>query len=147
MRNPYARVSAVMEFSTPPGSEIRIIREGYWDGCSLKLREIGRENIHDRIQAYAPFCDLHYMLHRLSVGDNSVCCKTAPVYGDFSGMPDNPVDTINMLNNARDRFDSLSLEQRKQYNMDYMAWLADKMKPKNPDVSGETTKEGETTTE
>lgn len=126
MRRPN-RIPNVLDYVTPSGSRIHEIREGRWNGDALVLTVIGTEDIQDRIQAYAPYCDLHYMLHCLGRGDNSVCTKRAPLYGDLSGMPDNPVDTINMINNARDRFDALTLDVRQKYNNDYLKWLTSKM--------------------
>lgn len=132
MRNPNYIIRDVTCYVTPHGSKIHIIREGRWNGDRLELTPIGQENIQDKVQAYAPYCDLHFMLHRLGVGDKSVLCKSAPIYGDFSGMPDNPVDAINLINNARDRFDQLTKDTRQRYNNDYLKWLTEKLATSSP---------------
>lgn len=136
--------SLARRYYCPPGDRIRIIREGRFNGDKLELVPVGQEDIFDKVQQFAPFCDLHYMLHRLKVGDTSVMAKSAPLYGDFSGMPDNPVDMINFVSNARNKFDALDTETRQKYNMDYMRWLSAKMKP---NVPSETLQEGVEKTE
>ena len=35
------------------------------------------------IDSFAPYTDLNYMLHRLSVGDTSVLSGRQAIYGDF----------------------------------------------------------------
>ena len=113
MRNPFSKVSDPGEFVTPPGDPIHHICTGRFDGRTLKVVETGTEDIQQSIQAHAPFTDLRYMLSRLSVGDESVLSIRQPMYGDFSGLFDNPIDAINAVNDARSRFDLLTAEEKK----------------------------------
>lgn len=124
MRNSFSKVSNPGEFSTPPGDNIHHICSGRFDGRTLKVVETGTEDIQQMIQAHAPFTDLRFMLSRLSVGDSSVLSSREPMYGDFSGLFDNPVDAINALNDARSRFDQLSAEDKKACNNDWRVWFA-----------------------
>lgn len=124
MRNPAARVSDPNAFVTAPGSPIHTSYEARFNGQTLVLVETGQENIQDRIEAFAPYTDINYMLHRLSLGDMSVVSQRAAMYGDFSGMPTNPVDAINVVRQAEERFGELSNDDKSQYNNDWRVWLA-----------------------
>ncbi len=124
MRNPFSAVSNPGEFCTPPGDPIHHICTGRFNGKSLTVVETGTEDIQKSIQAHAPFTDLRYMLSRLSVGDDSVISSRQPLFGDFSGLFDNPIDAINAVNDARSRFDLLSPEDKKACNNDWRVWFA-----------------------
>ena len=122
MRNSFSMVSDPGEFCTPPGDPIHHICTGRFNGKTLSVVETGTEDIQQSIQAHAPFTDLRYMLSRLSVGDNSVLSSCQPIYGDFSGLFDNPVDAINAVNDARSRFDLLSAEDKKEDHLQQKAY-------------------------
>ncbi len=124
MRNHFSKVSDPGEFVTPPGDSIHHICTGRFDGRTLKVVETGTEDIQQSIQAHAPFTDLRYMLSRLSVGDDSVLSSRQPIYGDFSGLFDNPIDAINAVHDARSRFDLLTAEEKKACNNDWRVWFA-----------------------
>lgn len=123
MRNPAARVSDPNTFVTDPGSPIHILHEARFNGSTLVMVETGQENIQDLIEAYAPYTDINYMLHRLSLGDTSVVTNRQALYGDFSQMPQNPVDAINLVHRAEDNFSSLPNDEKARYNNDWRVWL------------------------
>lgn len=124
MRNVNSSVGTVGEFVTPPGSRFHVQYEPRFDGKTLSVVPVGKYDIQEQIEAYAPYCDITYMLSRLKVGDYSVLSNRVALYGDFSGMPDNPVDAINLIHSAEGRFATLSVEERQAYNNDYRVWLA-----------------------
>lgn len=124
MRNSFSKVCNPGEFSTPPGDPIHHICTGRFNGRTLSVVETGTEDIQQSIQVHAPFTDLRFMLSRLSVGDESVLSSRQPMYGDFSGLFDNPIDAINAVNDARSRFDLLSSEEKKACNNDWRVWFA-----------------------
>lgn len=138
MRNPFSKVSKPGEFSTPPGDPIHHICTGRFDGRTLKVVETGTEDIQQSIQAHAPFTDLRYMLSRLSVGDDSVLSSRQPLYGDFSGLFDNPIDAINAVNDARSRFDLLPAEDKKACNNDWRVWFASLLSQSASHDTGDT---------
>ena len=123
MRNPAARVSDPNSFVTDPGSPIHVLHEARFNGSTLVMVETGQENIQDTIEAYAPYTDINYMLHRLTLGDTSVLTQRQALYGDFSQMPQNPVDAINLVHSAEDAFSALPNDQKSQYNNDWRVWL------------------------
>lgn len=118
------KMSDSKKFITCPGSKIHLHFEPQFDGKRVVLRESGQSDIQKSIESYGRYTDLHYMLHRLSVGDTSVLSSRSPVYGDFSGLPTNPVDAINVVHSAESAFAALPLEKRAAYNNDFRAWLA-----------------------
>lgn len=116
-----------MKFVTCPGSRIHTHFDSRFDGKRVVLVESGVSDIQEAIEAFGKYTDLHYMLHRLSVGDNSVLSARVPMYGDFSGLPTNPVDAINIVHSAEQAFGQLSMEERASYNNDFRAWLASRL--------------------
>lgn len=116
-----------MKFVTCPGSRFHTHFDSRFDGKRVVLVESGVSDIQDAIEAFGKYTDLHYMLHRLSVGDNSVISARVPMYGDFSGLPTNPVDAINIVHSAEQAFGQLSMEERASYNNDFRAWLASRL--------------------
>lgn len=123
MRNPAARVSDPNVFVTDPGSPIHVLREARFNGSTLVMVETGQENIQDMIEAYAPYTDINYMLHRLSLGDTSVLTQRQALYGDFSQMPQNPVDAINLVHRAEDAFSGMPNDEKSKFNNDWRVWL------------------------
>lgn len=124
MRNPNSCVRPSSRFVSNPGSRIHEILEPRFDGKGISLVKVGQEDIQQSIEAYAPYTDLNYMLSRLSVGDDSVLSRRAPLYGDFSGLPTNPIDAINLVHSAETSFGQLSAEDKALYNNDYRVWLS-----------------------
>lgn len=116
-----------MKFTTCPGSRYHTHFDSRFDGRRVVLVESGVSDIQETIEAFGKYTDLHYMLHRLSVGDNSVLSCRVPMYGDFSGLPTNPVDAINIVHSAEESFGKLSLEERASFNNDFRAWLVSRL--------------------
>lgn len=116
-----------MKFITCPGSRFHTHFESRFDGRRVVLVESGVTDIQDSIEAFGRYTDLHYMLHRLSVGDTSVTSARVPMYGDFSGLPTNPVDAINIVHSAEQAFGQLSMEERSSFNNDFRSWLASRL--------------------
>lgn len=116
-------------FITSPGDRQHIRYEPRFNGSSVVLREVGREDIQERIDAFAPYTDLNYMLSRLKVGDSSVLNTRQAMYGDFTGLPTNGIDAVNLIQSAESRFLELSAEDRQKFNNDFRVWLASMLRP------------------
>lgn len=132
MRNKYAGVSDPHTFLSCPGERIHILYDSRFDGSRVVLEESGSFDLQERINSYAPYTDISYMLNRLKVGDTSVFSSRPPLYGDFSGMPDNPADAINIYHGAEQAFAQLSTEDKLAYNNDFRVWLAHLMAGSTP---------------
>nr|CAI9750850.1 virion structural protein [Microvirus sp.] len=131
MRNPYAspvmRNVTAISHATPPGDPIKEQFESYYDGSSIKLRSVGTIDTQRAIQLEGPYSDLEYMLHKLKLGDTSVLTQKPSFFGDFSQLPKNPVDVINVVTSAKEAFEALPLEKKREFNNDWKAWLAQSM--------------------
>ncbi len=132
MRNKFAGVSDPHSFISCSGDRIHILYDSRFDGSRVLLEESGSFDLQDRINSFAPYTDISYMLNRLKVGDNSVLSSRHPLYGDFSGLPDNPIDAINMYHGAERAFAQLSAEEKLAYNNDFRVWLSDLMAGSTP---------------
>lgn len=135
MRNPNARISVIREYVTPCGSPIHNILEKTFDGERYYLKVVGKENIQEIISSYAPYCDLEYMLHRLSIGDYSPLSRKQPLYGDFSGMPDNMTDAINVARCVESRFVNLDKETKVKYGNDWRKWIISFLGVPSPNIN------------
>lgn len=125
-------------FYTPSGDREHIRYEPRFNGSSVVLSEVGREDIQERIEAFAPYTDLNYMLSRLKVGDSSVLNTRQAMYGDFTGLPTNGIDAVNLMQTAESRFLEMSAEDRQKFNNDFRVWLASLLHPTSPVCNAKT---------
>lgn len=139
MRNKEAKIPNIGSIHTFSGSPVRTILEPRFDGSTTKLVSVGEENIQDRIEAEAPYTDINYMLNRLSLGDLSVMSQKRPMYGDFTGLPSDPIEALNLVHQSETAFSQLSPEEKQKYNNDWRRWFADILSSR--DVPGETISE------
>lgn len=124
MRHPHSRIPQLHK-DTPHGSRHKLVLEPRFNGKKVVLETVGTLDIQEKIESYAPFTDINYMLHRLKVGDFSVLADRQPLYGDFSNMPTNPIDVINLVHSAEASFNELDVDTKKRFNNDWRVWLAD----------------------
>lgn len=127
MRNKFAGVSDPHSFISCSGERIHTLYDSRFDGSRVVLEESGSFDLQERINSFAPYTDISYMLNRLKVGDNSVLSCRPALYGDFAGMPDNPTDAINIYHGAERAFSMLSAEEKLTFNNDFRVWLASLM--------------------
>lgn len=156
MRNPYWSKSVDLTGeATYPGEVFARIFEPYFDGSTTSLREVGKRNVQEEMDAYAPYTDIAYMLNRLKVGDTSVLSSKQAYYGDFSDLSNNPADVINLVRSAEAAFGQLPAAERAAYGNDWRVWFTSQLQassnpvpesgpsdpesPVNKDVSRETT--------
>lgn len=128
MRWPYSgstkKAFAPGSYKTDPGKRIQPIYEPRFDGKITTLQKVGTKDIQEEINSYEPYTDIAYMLQRLSVGDTSVLTKSTPVYGDFTVLPEHPMDIINYVTSAENAFGDLNAQERAQYNNDWRVWVS-----------------------
>lgn len=123
MRNINSRIPVISK-NTPVGKRIKIVLEPRFNGKKVVLESVGTLDIQEKIESFAPFADINYMLHRLKVGDRSVLSSVPPQYGDFSALPTNPVDVINLVHSAESSFAELDSKEKIKFNNDWRVWLA-----------------------
>lgn len=137
MRNKSAKIPNISSIHTYAGSPVHQILEPRFNGSTTRLVVVGEENIQDRIEAEAPLTDINYMLNRLSLGDTSVLSTKRAMYGDFTGLPSDPIEALNLVHESERAFAQLSSEDKLKYNNDWKRWFADILSGK-PSVSSET---------
>ena len=125
MRNKLARIPNIESINTYAGSPIHQILEPRFDGTTTKLVSVGEENIQDFYEAQAPLTDINYMLNRLALGDTSVLSSKRPMYGDFTGLPSDPIEALNLVHESERAFAQLSSDEKQKYNNDWKLWFAD----------------------
>ena len=125
MRNKQARIPNIESINTYAGSPIHQILEPRFDGTTTKLVSVGEENIQDFYEAQAPLTDINYMLNRLAFGDTSVLSSKRPMYGDFTGLPSDPIEALNLVHESERAFAQLSIEDKQKFNNDWKLWFAD----------------------
>ena len=136
MRNKESRIPNISSIHTHAGSPVHKILEPRFDGANTTLVVTGEENIQARMEAEAPSTDINYMLHRLSLGDQSVLSSKRPMYGDFTGLPSDPIEALNLVHQSEYAFAQLSAEDKAKFNNDWRRWFADLLSGRN--VSPET---------
>lgn len=137
MRNKAAKIPNISSIHTYSGSPVHQILEPRFNGSTTRLVVVGEENIQDRIEAEAPLTDINYMLNRLSLGDTSVLSTKRAMYGDFTGLPSDPIEALNLVHESERAFAQLSPDDKLKYNNDWKRWFADILSGK-PSVSRET---------
>lgn len=142
MRNPLFSPPCLnpLAFPSEAGTPLVKLYEPRFDGRTTQLVQVGTKNIQKEMDALAKYCDINYMLSQLSNGDKSCLSSAQPLYGDFSQLPDNPADVLNLVNGAQTAFGQLSASVRASYNNDWRVWFAANLQGSRPvsDTSGNT---------
>lgn len=121
---------------TSPGTRTETLFTPKFNGSEIILVKSGTVDVQDRIDSYAPYCDIRYMLTQLRLGDRSVLSPKQPLYGDFSGMPSHPVDAINFIQDVQSSFDRLPEETKLACNNDWRVYFTQLVLGKSDDSSG-----------
>lgn len=117
------RIPAIRDIVTSSGSRVETLYTPSFNGSEIVLSESGTVDVQDRINSYAPYTDIRYMLNQLKVGDSSVLSSRLPIYGDFSSMPSHPVDALNLITDVERRFASLPDDVKASYNNDWRVYF------------------------
>lgn len=125
MRNKNAKVSDPNNFVTNPGSDIHDLYEGkLLPNGEIRLVPCGKESISEKINSFAQFTDIKYIMNRLNQGDTSVLRDPSKaMYGDFTKVPKSLADALQLMLNAESRFNELPLDIRNKFNNSYLAWM------------------------
>lgn len=117
------RIPNAGDIATSPGSRTETLFTPKFNGSEIVLVKSGTVDVQERIDSYAPYCDIRYMLTQLRLGDRSVLSPKQPLYGDFSGMPSHPVDAINFISDVQSTFDRLPDETKLACNNDWRVYF------------------------
>lgn len=117
------RIPNVGDVVTSPGTRTETLFTPKFNGSEIILVKSGSVDVQSRIESYAPYCDIRYMLTQLRLGDRSVLSQKLPLFGDFSGMPSHPVDAINFISDVQSTFDRLPEETKLACNNDWRVYF------------------------
>lgn len=84
---------------------------------------IGERPIYEIIQASAEGACIANVISRWRAGDTSVLERSEGFYGDFTDFPENLADCHQAVIKAQNIFNSLPLETREKYGMNFNAFL------------------------
>lgn len=134
MRSPHFSPPCLnpLAFPSEVGTPLVKLYEPRFDGRTTLLVQVGTKNIQKEMDALARYCDINYMLTQLSNGDKSCLSSAQPLYGDFSQLPDNPADVLNLVNGAQAAFGQLPASVRASYNNDWRVWFAANLQNSRP---------------
>lgn len=130
------RIPNVGDVVTSPGSRTETLFTPKFNGSEIVLVKSGTVDVQDRIESYAPYCDMRYMLTQLRLGDRSVLTSKQPLFGDFSGMPSHPVDAINFIDDVQSSFERLPEETKLACNNDWRVYFTQLVTGKLNNSSG-----------
>lgn len=123
MRNLKAKVSDPNKFISSSGSDVHVIYEGkLLPTGEIRLVPVGKESVSEKINSYAKFTDISYIMSRLNAGDTSVL-RDGAMYGDFTKTPKSLADALQIMINGEKKFNELPLEVRNKFNNSYLAWM------------------------
>ena len=117
------RVPSIPEIVTCPGDRFQVTFNPSFNGSEIVLNKSGTFDLQERINSFAPYCDIRYMLTQLRLGDRSVVSNRPVVFGDFSSFPDHPVDALNLISDVERSFDSLPEDVKASCNNDWRVYF------------------------
>lgn len=101
----------------------RLYTPKYTEDGTLELVESGLENQYDYIQSYKDSVNIHVLLEQYARGDINALSKIQGTYQDYSDMPRNYAEMLNMVITAESEFDRLPVEVKAQFGQSYERWL------------------------
>lgn len=130
MRNLNARVSDPNEFTTCPGEKMHpIFSAKLMDDGTILLKKTDEEDIQAKIDSYRDQTDMAYVLRQLMLGDTSVLTQKEPMYGDFTQMPKNMMEAMQLMIDGEKAFYELDLETRQRFDNNFRQWIIDAGSP------------------
>lgn len=125
MRNKNAKVSDPNSFVSDPGSSEHIVYSARINENNvIEVIPSGKKDWQAYIESFRESTDMAYILKQLSLGDASVLNQTAAQYGDFTLMPHNMLEAMQMQLDAERHFDALPLDIKAKFNNNYREWCA-----------------------
>lgn len=92
---------------------------------TIKLIESGKDDIKASINSFHDVTDMAYVLRQLQLGDTSVLTSKMPMYGDFTKMPNNMHEAMQLMIDGERKFYELPLEVRQKFDNNFRKWMID----------------------
>lgn len=98
-------------------------KERYDENGNAYLEQVGEINTYEKIQSYKDEVDPMSILARYAAGDTTIMANPG-WYIDTSKMPTNYIEWRNLMNEQKEKFDTLPLEIRNKFNNNFDTWAA-----------------------
>lgn len=98
-------------------------RERYDENGNAYLEQVGEINTYEKIQSYKDEVDPMSILARYTAGDTTVMANPG-WYIDTSKLPANYIEWRNLMNEQKEKFETLPLEIRNKFNNNFDQWAA-----------------------
>ena len=95
----------------------------YDDNGVLQLKENGKKNLYDEIQSHKLSCDIHYILKRFANGEVDALSKVQGAFGDFTNLPSNFAEVMNLTIEAEQHFDQLPVEVKQKFDNNFVQYM------------------------
>lgn len=126
MRIKGAAVHDFNKFVTDPGSPVKdVLSPKVLDDGSIRLEKTSEYSLQDFIESFRDKTDMSWIIQQLKAGNPSVLQVEKGMFGDFTHMPKTYADVLQLNINAKKTFESLPLDVKKAYEMDFNKWFAD----------------------
>lgn len=98
-------------------------KERYDEDGNPYLEQVGEVNTYEKIQSYKDEVDPMSILARYAAGETTIMANPG-WYIDTSKLPKNYIEWRNMMNEQKEKFDTLPLEIRNRFNNNFDQWAA-----------------------
>lgn len=98
-------------------------RERYDENGRPYLEQVGEINTYEKIQSYRDEVDPMSIMARYAAGDTTVMANPG-WYIDTSKLPANYIEWRNLMNEQKEKFETLPLEIRNKFNNSFDQWAA-----------------------
>lgn len=121
----FNRLEHSKKFVSNPGSRFRekfhgVVKE---DG-HIELVSDGFEDVKEKMRADAVGSSLPEIIARATAGDPTAFRKDVGWFGDVVGMPKTYAEVLNLVNDGREKFESLPVDVREKFDFDFNKWFA-----------------------
>lgn len=98
-------------------------KERYDENGNAYLEQVGEINTYEKIQSYKDEVDPMSILARYAAGDTTVMANPG-WYIDTSKLPENYIEWRNLMNEQKEKFETLPLEIRNRFGNNFDSWAA-----------------------
>lgn len=90
----------------------------------IELVSDGFEDVKEKMRADAVGTTLPEIIARATAGDPTAFRHDQGWFGDVVGMPKTYAEVLNLVNDGRERFESLPVDVREKFDFDFNKWFA-----------------------
>lgn len=110
---------------TEKGSPIKTIYGSTIDkNGNIIVKEKGKEDLYAYIQSFADSVDINVTLAKFANGDTTALNKKEGLFIDTTEFPKTYAEALNIINDSRNYFDTLSADVRSKFDNDINKFIA-----------------------